>query len=83
MDLTSILLAIIAGLGFVVYAKSKKNVSLKAEKDLSERLEESKTVDVQLMELDKKNDELEEDLKTDPEEPESFWDEYSKKKGLK
>ena len=78
-NLISILVAALAGLGLLLFRKSKQNISLKAEKDLTERTESSKVVDDQNSETQKEIDSLEGQIKSEPEGPDKFWDEYKRK----
>lgn len=78
-NLISILIAALAGLGLLLFRKSKQNISLKAEKDLTERTESSKVVDDQNSETQKEIDSLEGQIKSEPKGPDKFWDEYKRK----
>ena len=79
--LLSILVAIIGGLGFLLYRQSKQNVSLKADKSLTDREKDSTIVDTG---VDSAKQEIEK-LESDKDNPvdDGFWDEYLQDKSRK
>lgn len=79
--LISILLAIIGGLGFVLFRKSKENTQLKADKSLTERESSSKIVDVKVEDIKKEIKKLEN--KKNEAVEDKFWKDYFEKKGKK
>jgi len=82
-NLITLLIAVIGGLGFLLLRKSKENVQLKADKDLTVQSESSKVVDEVVSEAQVKIDSLQEAMESEPEEAEGFWTEYSEKKKKK
>ena len=82
-NLITILLAVIGGLGFLLLRKSKENVSLKAEKDLTIQSESSKVVDEKVADSQAKIDDIQAEIESEPEEAEAFWEEYTEKKKKK
>lgn len=79
-NLITILLAVIGGLGFLYLRKSKENINLKAEKDLTVQSESSKVVDEKVGEAQSKVDDIQASIESEPEEAEAFWEEYTEKK---
>ena len=75
--LVSILVAIVGGLAFLLFNKSKENTSLKAEKDLTEQSERSKIVDEQVSSASVEIDALSEEM--DKPVGDKFWKKYTKK----
>lgn len=78
--LISILVAVIGGLGFLLLRKSKENVQLKVDKDLTVQSESSKVVDEKVSEAQGKIDSIQSELDIEPDESEGFWEDYSEKK---
>lgn len=76
----SILLAIIGGLGLLLFRKSKQNNQLKAERDLTDQKNRSKVVEEKVHSAQKKIDELSQELETPVGESEEFWKDYTKRK---
>lgn len=76
----SILLAIIGGLGLLLFRKSKQNNQLKAEQDLTDQKNRSRVVEEKVHSAQKKIDELSQELETPVSESEEFWKDYTKRK---
>lgn len=76
----SILLAIIGGLGLLLFRKSKQNNQLKAEQDLTDQKNRSKVVEEKVHSAQKKIDELSQELEKPVSESEEFWKDYTKRK---
>ena len=76
--LISILIAIIGGLGFALFHKSKQNTQLKADKDLTSQEESSKLVDEKITDSQKDIAKLEEQ-KNKP-VGDDFWKDYTNPK---
>lgn len=80
----SILLAIIGGLGLLLFRKSKQNTQLKAEQDLTDQKNRSKVVEEKVHSAQKKIDELSQELEKPvseyPTEIDAFWKDYTKRK---
>lgn len=76
----SILLAIIGGLGLLLFRKSKQNNQLKAEQDLTDQKNRSKVVEEKVHSAQKKIDELSQELEQPVDESEEFWKDYTKRK---
>lgn len=74
--LLSILVAIIGGLGFLVFRKSKQNTQLKADKSLTDQKKDSKLVDEKVESAQKEIDKLESEK--DKPVGDGFWDDYTK-----
>lgn len=76
----SILLAIIGGLGLLLFRKSKQNTQLKAEQYLTDQKNRSKVVEEKVHSAQKKIDELSQELEKPVSESEEFWKDYTKRK---
>lgn len=73
----SILGALFVGLGFIIYRQYKKNLSLKADLDLSERESKSQQVDGEISEAEDKVEDIQGKIDSDVEEDgDEFWDNY-------
>lgn len=77
--LISILVAVIGGLGFLLYRKSKQNIQLKADADLTRQTERSRVVDKELISAQEKIDSLSHEMEKPAEESEGFWRKYGRK----
>lgn len=76
--LISILIAIIGGLGFLFYRKSKQNTQLKADIDLTSQRERSKIVDEKVNSAEEEIDTLHKEMGKPVEGSEEFWKDYGK-----
>lgn len=76
--LISILVAVIGGLGFMLFRKSKQNTQLQADKDLTDQKKSSKMVDKKNKDLQEEIDLLETEKGKSVED--DFWKNYKNTK---
>lgn len=76
--LISILVALLGGVGFLYYRKSKENVGLKADIDLTSQRERSKIADEKVSDADEKLDALGKEMDKPVEESDEFWKKYKR-----
>lgn len=76
--LISLLIAIIGGLGFLFFRKSKENTQLKVDKSLSERKQDSELSESKVESAEKDIEKIDKEMKKPVDD--SFWDDYTKGK---
>jgi hypothetical protein len=79
-SLISVLIAIIGGLGFLLFHKNKQNIQLKADKDLTSQSKDSKIVDNKVKSAEEEIKDLEKTMDDPVEEAMEFWKKYNEKK---
>lgn len=77
--LISVLIAIIGGLSFLLFRKSKHNTQLKADIDLTRRSERSKIVDEEVSSVQGEVDALSQELEKPTDEADKFWRDYGER----
>jgi len=76
--LTTLLVAIIGGLGFMLFRRYKDGIELRANRDLKDQEHSSNVVDEKVDSAQGEIDSIQDEIKSPVED--NFWDKYTKDK---